>query len=294
MKLHANAALTVRQRLRMVGRIGQEFDTSDDSNSPRPRHGRQIRQIISAHDPEMRHGRKTNARRFTGYKLHAATASQTPLLTAIAISPGNEHDGHHAATLVDQQPPGRRPARVIGDTAYGNLEVREQLEQRQTKVLAPLHFTRAADASTINKDEFAIDLANGQVTCPQGKTARITTPRPSGPRADGTRTARFAFSDCEPCPLREDCAPGGRRNIRINRREDLRQAAQRELADPSQLAHLKQTRPRIERLLGLIVYRYHARPSRYNGARKTELQAVWTATLVNLHPIGTALRTQTP
>ena len=139
-----------------------------------------------------------------------------------------------------------------------------------------------------------IDLVEGQVTCPQGKTARITTPRPSGPRADGTRTARFAFNDCEPCRLRERCAPGGRRNIRINRREDLRQAAQRELADPIQFAHLKQTRPRIERLLGLIVYRYHARTSRYTGARKTELQAAWTATLVNLHPIGTALRVQTP
>jgi hypothetical protein len=241
----------------------------------------------------MRHGRKTNARRFTGYKLHVAAAAQTPVVTAITVSPGNEHDGHHAAGLVEQQPPSRRPARVIGDTAYGNLEVREQLEQRQTKVLAPLHFTRTADAGTIDKDEFTIDLVNGQVTCPQGKTARITKPRPSGPRADGTRTARFAFTDCEPCALREQCAPGGRRNIRINRREDLRQAAQRELADPTQLAHLKQTRPRIERLLGLIVYRYHARTSRYNGVRKTELQAVWTATLVNLHPIGAALRSRT-
>jgi transposase len=274
--------------------VGQEFELAEGDDTPRPRHGRRPRQIISAHDPEMRHGRKTNARRFTGYKLHVAAHAQTPVLTAITVSPGNEHDGHHAAGLVEQQPAARRPQRILGDTAYGNLEVREQLEQRQTKVLAPLHFTRAADAGTIDKDEFVIDLAQGQVTCPQGKTARITTPRPSGPRADGTRTARFALTDCEPCALREQCAPGGRRNIRINRREDLRQAAQRELADPAQLAHLKQTRPRIERLLGLIVYRYHARTSRYNGARKTELQAVWTATLVNLHPIGTALRAQTP
>ena len=50
---------------------------------------------------------------------------------------------------------------------------------------------------------------------------------------------------------------------------------------------------RIERLLGLIVYRYHARNSRYLGARKSTLQAVWTATLVNLHPIGAALQAQT-
>src|SRR4051794_13305894 len=273
--------------------VGQEFELAKD-DTPSPRHGRRPpRKIISAHDPEMRHGRKTNAWRFTGYKLHIAVDAQAPVVTALTISAGNEHDGHHAAGLVEQQPASRRPERVIGDTAYGNLEVREQLEQCATRVLAPLHFTRTADADTIDKDEFTIDLDNERVTCPQGKTARITKPRPSGPRADGTRTARFALTDCEPCPLRERCAPGGRRNIRINRREDLRQAAQRELADPAQIAHLKQTPPRIQRLLGLIVYRYHARTSRYNGVRKTELQASWTATLVNLHPIGRALRTQT-
>jgi transposase len=274
--------------------VGQEFDTTDDEDAPRPRHGRRTRQIISAHDPEMRHGRKTNARRFTGYKLHVAAAAQMPVLTAIRVSPGNEHDGHHAAALVEQQPKSRRPARVIGDTAYGNVEVREQLEQRAIRVLAPLHLTGADNETTVHKDRFAIDLDHHTVTCPQGKTAPIYKPRPSGPAADGTRVARFTPADCQPCPLRERCAPNGRRQIRVHRREDLRQAALRELADPAHRDHLKRTRPRIERLLGLIVYRYHARTSRYNGARKTELQAVWTATLVNLHPIGAALRAQTP
>jgi transposase len=261
--------------------VGQEFDADDDA--PRPRHGRQTRQIISAHDPEMRHGRKTNARRFTGYKLHAATAAQVPVLTAISISPGNEHDGHHAAALVEQQPAKRRPKRLIGDAAYGNVEVCEQLEQRAISVLAPLHTTGSANEATVHKDEFTIDLETHTVTCPQGKTAPIYKPRRSGPAADGRRVARFSRADCEPCPLRARCAPGGRRDIRISRREDLRQAALQTLNDPAQRDHLKRTRPRIERLLGLIVDRYHARKSRYHGARKTALQAVWTAVLVNLH-----------
>jgi hypothetical protein len=47
---------------------------------------------------------------------------------------------------------------------------------------------------------------------------------------------------------------------------------------------------RIERLLGLIVHRYRARKSRYLGARKSTFQALWTAVLVNLHPIAAALR----
>ena len=109
--------------------IGQEFEVNDD-DVPRVRRGRGVRQIVSAHDPEMRHGRKTPAKQFTGYKVHAAADAQVPILMAISLSPGNEHDGHHAGELIDQQPEDMPPERVIGDTAYGNVEVRDELEQR--------------------------------------------------------------------------------------------------------------------------------------------------------------------
>ncbi|MGZ6639984.1 MAG: IS1182 family transposase [Solirubrobacteraceae bacterium] len=271
--------------------IGQEFEV-DDQDVPRARGTRRSRQILSAHDPEMRHARKTPGRPFTGYKLHAAVAVDVPIVTAISVSPGNEHDGQHAGTLVDQQPKHRRPRRVIGDTAYGNVEAREQLAQRSVAVLAPVHSTSPKDG-TLPKDAFQIDLDNDRVTCPQGKTTPIYKTSRHHPNLTGERVARFARTDCEPCPLRPRCAPGGQRDIRIRRREDLRQAALRALSDPAEREHLNRTRPRIERLLGLIVYRYHARHSRYLGARKSTLQAVWTATLVNLHPIGAALRAQT-
>src|SRR5512135_374402 len=271
--------------------IGQEFEV-DDQDVPRARGTRRSRQILSAHDPEMRHARKTPGRPFTGYKLHAAVAVDVPIVTAISVSPGNEHDGQHAGALVDQQPEHRRPRRVIGDTAYGNVEAREQLEQRSVAVLAPVHSTSPKDG-TLPKDAFQIDLDNDRVTCPQGKTTPIYKTSRHHPNLTGERVARFARTDCEPCPLRPRCAPGGQRDIRIRRREDLRQAALRALSDPAEREHLNRTRPRIERLLGLIVYRYHARNSRYLGARKSTLQAVWTATLVNLHPIGAALRAQT-
>lgn len=270
--------------------IGQEFDVGDDE-IPQPRRGRGAGPIVSAHDPEMRHGRKTRARQFTGYKLHAAAAVEAPILTAIALSAGNEHDGHHAGALIDQQPEGRRPERVIGDTAYGNVEVRELLEQRRVSVLAPVHSTSPKDG-TVTKDQFVIDLQSDTVTCPQGHTTPIYKPRANRRTTSGERVARFAREDCERCPLRSRCAPGGQRDIRIRRREDLRQAALQALSDAAEHEHLHRTRPRIERLLGLIVHRYHGRKSRYLGARKSTFQAVWTAVLVNLHPIGAALRTQ--
>jgi transposase len=270
--------------------VGQEFEVEDDE-VPRPRRGRRTRQVVSAHDPEMRHGRTTPSKRFSGYKLHAAAAAEAPLLTAISVSPANEHDGHHAGALVDQQPERRRPKRLIGDTAYGNVEARELLEERSVSVLAPVHSSSPKEG-TIPKDEFAIDLDTDTVTCPRGKTAPIYKPRRNRPSATGERVARFARADCEPCPLRPRCSPTGQRDIRIRRREDLRQAALRELSDPAERDHLKRTRPLIERLLGLIVHRYRGRNSRYRGARKSAFQAVWIAVLVNLHPIAAALRAQ--
>jgi hypothetical protein len=59
---------------------------------------------------------------------------------------------------------------MIGDTAYGNVEVREELEKRSISVLAPVHSTSPKDG-TIPKEAFAIDLETETVTCPQGKTA---------------------------------------------------------------------------------------------------------------------------
>ena len=61
---------------------------------------------------------------------------------------------------------------MIGDTAYGNVEARELLEQRQVAVLAPVHSTSPKDG-TIPKDEFEIDLDSDTVTCPQGHTTPI-------------------------------------------------------------------------------------------------------------------------
>ena len=88
--------------------IGQEFDV-DHLTLRGVRGPAGLAQIASAHDPEMRHGRKTPSRQFTGYKLHAAVAVDVPIVTAISLSPGNEHDGQHASALVDQQPERRRP-----------------------------------------------------------------------------------------------------------------------------------------------------------------------------------------
>ncbi len=81
--------------------------------------------------------------------------------------------------------------------------------------------------------------------------------------------------------------------IDINPEEELLIAARQALDDPATATHLRRTRPRIERLLGLLAYRYHARQTRYIGSAKSRLQAAWTAAVVNLNPISHQLALQT-
>ena len=280
---HAEPVAEAAQLLREL--IGQDFEL-DEGDIPRLRRGTAAGRILSVHDPEMRHGRKSESQRFDGYKLHvAATVGAQPLVTAVEVTPACDYDGHTAPALVDSQPEAIRPGRLLGDSAYGDSETRERLEQRQVEVLAPVP-GHPAPPGRIGKREFEIDLAAGTLTCPAGKAAAI----PERAQASGERVVRFGTALCRGCPLQPRCAPQGFRTIRLARREDLLHAGREALTDPPTAEHLRRTRPLIERLLSLLVHRYRARKSRYRGRRKAAFQASWTAVLVNLHPIGAALR----
>src|SRR5215211_4217622 len=259
------------ERERMLTRVAEDAERA-------LRAGR----ILSVHDPEMRHGRKSQHQRFDGYKLSAAaTNTAEPLITAVAVAPASEQDGPQAKTLVDRQPPERKPKRLLGDTAYGSGPVRSELAAREVEVLAPVP-SGSAGGERLQKRDFEIDLERGTVSCPAGEVAPVRT------EPAGQRRASFAKAACDRCPLRQRCvAPSrGIRQVLLAPDEELLIAARQALDDPDTADHLRRTRPRIERLLSLLAHRYGARKSRYLGRQKAELQAAWAAALVNLNPIG--------
>jgi transposase len=266
--------------------VGQDFDVDSDG-VPRLHRGTRRERILSVHDPEMRHGRKSQQQRFDGYKLSAAaTNTSEPLITAVEVAPASEHDGKPAKTLIDSQPEERRPERLLGDTPYGAGPVRAELDERDVDVLAPVPEAPVRPGRLAKRD-FEVDLAAGTVTCPAGQVARIHT-EPSGQRRAG-----FSRSACSACPLKARCVPTlPRKQIQLASEEELLIAARQALDDPANAEHLRRTRPRIERLLSLLAHRYRARKARYIGAAKARLQALWTAALVNLNPIGRRLAAQ--
>jgi hypothetical protein len=266
--------------------IGQDFEIDQDG-VPRLFRGTRKGRIISTVDSEMRHGRKSSQQLFDGYKLSAAAMnSSEPLIIAVHVCPASETDGPQAKHLIDSQLPEQRPERILGDTAYGNGPVRAELAERGVDVLAPVPEGKIVEG-VFGKRQFEIDLAAGTVTCPGGHTVPVSISK------TGFRGANFTRAMCRDCPLKARCCPGRtRRQLNLREREDLLVTARYALADPATAERLRRTRPRIERLLGLLARRYGARKSRYIGSAKARLQAAWAAALVNLNPIGRHLIAQ--
>ncbi|HAG12124.1 MAG TPA: hypothetical protein DCK76_12355 [Desulfotomaculum sp.] len=78
----------------------------------------------------MRHGRKSSARKFDGYKTHTAIETDNNFITEIEVTSGNIHDSEAAAPLVDEQPEERKPDTVLCDIAYGTGQNREEMKKR--------------------------------------------------------------------------------------------------------------------------------------------------------------------
>lgn len=78
--------------------------------------------IVSVHDPEMRHGHKSSHKRFDGHKAAVAIDTDSQLITAVDVLPGNASDNTEALELVEQseENTGIEVEETIGDCAYGD------------------------------------------------------------------------------------------------------------------------------------------------------------------------------
>jgi len=234
--------------------------------------------VISTVDPEARHGHKTDAHSFDGYKGHLALDPDAEIVTSTAVSAGNAGDASVVSELLADElatPEGDgAPFTVYGDSAYGTGSVLAALDE--VGAISRLKVQPSGGvAGHFTKDDFAIDLLAGTVTCPAGQVAPI--------RGTRRRTAEFGRA-CGSCPLVARCtsSPAGR-VVAINPAEALLAAGRTESREPAWLADYRATRPRVERKIAHLVRRRHGgRRARVRGRIKVGADFALLAAAVNL------------
>ena len=243
--------------------------------------------VISVHDPEMRHGRKSKAKRFDGHKAAVAVDPESQLITAVAVLPGNAPDNQQALELVEQTEENAQVEveETIGDCAYGDGTTRQEFADAGRKLVAKVPDRRGG--AQIPKEDFRIDLESKTCTCPAGQ--ECGTLEPGGRRKDRNGQSQewlgFKFDPqvCAVCPLRPQCvtaAPGKGRTVSLHPQEALLQEARAfQLSEEfSPYRELRQVAEhRIARLMQLGV-----RQARYFGRAKTLYQLLMAATVANL------------
>jgi hypothetical protein len=256
-------------------------------------------------DPEARHGHKTSAHSFDGYKGHIAIDPDSEIVTATTVTAGNSGDAAAVADLlkgdvpeppvtdqaeregqeangVPADPPAaagasteQEPLTAYGDAAYGAGEVLTLLHEAgadsRCKVQPPV-----APADHFTKDAFTVNLEMATVTCPAGVTV------PLSPHVDGS-IARFGDA-CATCPLAERCTTAKTgRTISVGPYEAQLSEARAQQTDPAWQADYRATRPKVERKIGhLMRDRHGGRWARVRGRIKVAADFALLAAAVNL------------
>jgi len=234
--------------------------------------------VISTVDPEARHGHKTSAHSFDGYKGHLALDPDAELVTATAVSAGNAGDASVASELLGTElatpATDGAPFTVYGDSAYGTGSVLAALDD--ANAISRLKVQPSSGvAGHFTKDDFTIDLNTRTVTCPGGQVAPI--------RGTARRLAEFGRA-CGSCPLVARCtsSPAGR-VVAINPQETLLAAGRTASRDPAWRADYRATRPIVERKIAHLVRRRHGgRRARVRGRLKVGADFALLAAAVNL------------
>jgi hypothetical protein len=269
--------------------LGQDLECGEDGRFRIARRVAKDR-VISTVDPDARHGHKTRARGFDGYKGHVAVDPDSEIITDTTVTPGNAGDASVAEDLIDDLLDDDRgdDAKVYGDSAYGTGEFQQRLDDEHIdsgcRTQPP-----SAPAGRFAKDRFNINLDDDTVTCPNGVTVSIRR----GINGDGI--AYFA-EHCTNCPLRSECTDAAAgRTIRVHQVDAALARARERQADQDWQADYRANRPKVERKLAHLMRRRHGgRRARVRGRPKVEADFNLLAAAANIARLAALELRSTP
>jgi hypothetical protein len=238
--------------------------------------GRRIKQHvapdrrISIEDHDMRHGRKSSAKTFNGFKEHFAVDLDSTVTREVVVRPANEPE-HEAVELLAEELE-KAPGLLQLDIDLGYMaspRIAQWAEQGVYIIARP--WPQVGPLFT--KHDFTLDFAGMQVTCPGGQSI---------PMVPG-KHAQFPATACDACALRAQCtkaAHGQGRSLGIREDEQFQQKLRAKMKTQRGRASLRK-RTAVEHTIAHQLV-HQGRRARYKGLRKNQFDGRRHAAVSNL------------
>lgn len=225
---------------------------------------------IAIEDEQMRHGRKSRAVRFDGYKRHVLRDLDTGLIPAVGLTPANVPEASVTPAItadLDHQQISLTQVHI--DRAYlSSSLVRDRDERLEIRCKAwPVR-----SGPLFDKTAFTIDWEREVLTCPN----QIEMPVKLG------GVVQFPAQTCAECPLNALCTNSAQgRSVTVHREEKLLRELRVEQGTSQGRATLRE-RVGVEHALAHIGH-WQGDRARYRGTRKNLFDLRRSAVVHNLH-----------
>ncbi|MGH3514600.1 MAG: transposase [Pseudonocardiaceae bacterium] len=278
--------------------------------------------VISTVDPDARHGHKTAAHGFDGYKGHVGIDPDSEIITATTVTGGNAGDATVAQDLIVDLIDERPEQATDGDDQTRDDQTRDdQTRDDQTrgpgdswgegptegeggdevgpKVYGDCAYGCGEFQTHLEDHHIDSGCKTQQPAPPPGgllpksrfgiDLGADTVTCPAGVTApirrhrDGGGIAAFA-SACAGCPLRAGCTTSARgRTVSVSAHEEVLARARARQTDPDWQSDYRATRPKVERKIGHLMRRRHGgRRARVRGRDKVDADFRLLAAAANL------------
>jgi transposase len=244
--------------------------------------------LASAIDPDARVGKHGSF--YVGYLFDLAIDADSEIITNANVLPANGAEAADAIKLIRQEEAaqGNEVEGISLDgIGYNGPVLRELTDPAGLNLDVTVPPPKATERKTFGPERFpliVLEDGGNKLTCPNGQS---TQQRERNEKDTGWKFV-FKASQCENCPLRQQClenpeGPGGRTVIKNDYEAEYGKV--REKAKTPEYKETRRTHPKIERKLNEVSRHHGARRARYRGLPKVLTQGVLTTFVINVKRI---------
>lgn len=225
---------------------------------------------VSIEDKDMRHGRKSSAKTFNGFKEHLVLDLDSKVTREVVVRPANEPEYAVVEMVAEDLESGQGLRQLDIDLGYmASPRIAQWAEQGVYIIARPW----PQSGTLFTKNDFTLHFAQGTVTCPNGQTVPMVL----------GRTAQFPAAACDICPMRAQCTTariGQGRSLTIREDEQFQQKLRAKIKTKRGRASLRK-RTAVEHAISHHVV-HRGRRARYKGLRKNQFDGRRHAAVSNL------------